>query len=162
MKRMKINRSARFVVAGGLCALNVLTVAASSPRAEIGAVIEQAADKAEAKSATETDGKKKKIIIETVERDAEEGVAKEVARLGVSTEEASETVGAQLGLSPGAGLVVTYVAAEGPAAKAGVQKNDVLIQFDGQLLVHPSQLRKLVRMHKPGDSVKLEAYRAGK
>jgi hypothetical protein len=65
-------------------------------------------------------------------------------------------------LKDGQGLVVTYVAKDSPAAKAGIQKNDVLVELDGQWLVHPSQLRKLVRMQKEGESISLSLYRAGK
>jgi len=87
---------------------------------------------------------------------------KEVAWLGVSTTEASEALTSQLDLQPGVGLVVTYVAPDGPAAKAGLKKHDVLVQLEDQSLVHPSQLRKLVRVRKEGDTVKLTYYRAGK
>lgn len=87
---------------------------------------------------------------------------KEMTWLGTAVEEAPEVLTAQLGLDPGVGLVVTYVATNSPAAKAGLQKNDVLVEFDGQPLVHPLQLRKLVQVRKEGDTVKLMLYRAGK
>jgi membrane-associated protease RseP (regulator of RpoE activity) len=63
---------------------------------------------------------------------------------------------------PGAGLVVTYVAPDSPAVKAGLEKNDVLVELDDQLLVVSAQLRKLVQVRKEGDTVKLAYYRAGK
>jgi hypothetical protein len=87
---------------------------------------------------------------------------KDVAWLGVSTVEASEALAAQLDLAPGVGLVVTQVSPGSPAAKAGLRKNDVLVQFDDQALVHPAQLRKLVRVRNEGDVVQLAYYRAGK
>ena len=105
---------------------------------------------------------RRKVIIEKSEKDGEVAEQTEVTRLGVAGEETSEAVAAQLGLASGAGLLVAYIAPNSPAAKAGLQKNDVLVDFEGQLLVHPVQLRKLVQMHKAGDSVKLEFYRAGK
>ena len=58
--------------------------------------------------------------------------------------------------------MVTVVTEDSPAAKAGLQKNDVLTEFEGQTLVLPAQLRKLVRMRKPGDEVRLVFYRAGR
>jgi serine protease Do len=82
--------------------------------------------------------------------------------LGVGVDEAPEALTSQLNLAPGAGLVVIYVAPDSPGAKAGLEKNDVLIEFDGQPLVHPAQLRKLVRVHKEDDKVELTFYRAGK
>jgi len=87
---------------------------------------------------------------------------KELPWLGVGTDEAAEVVTAQLGLDPGVGLVVNYVASKSPAEKAGLQKNDVLVEFENQSLVHPAQLRKLVQARKEGDTVKLVYYRAGK
>ena len=86
----------------------------------------------------------------------------DVTWLGVSTEEASEALSAQLGLHAGMGLVVTDVASNSPAALAGLEKNDVLTQFEGQTLVLPEQLQKLVQMRKSGDVVKLVLFRAGK
>jgi hypothetical protein len=82
--------------------------------------------------------------------------------LGVSTEEASEALSAQLGLDSGVGLTVNYVASNSPAAKGGLMKNDVLTEFEGQLLVHPAQLRKLVQARKQGEKVKVTYYRGGK
>jgi len=86
----------------------------------------------------------------------------EVAWLGVSTEESPDALSCQLGLQPGDGLVVNFVQADSPAAKAGIKKNDVLVEFGDQLLVHPAQFRKLVRRQKDGDTIKLTFFRSGK
>jgi hypothetical protein len=82
--------------------------------------------------------------------------------LGLATVEATEALAAQLDLEPGVGLVVNYLAPDGPAAKAGLQKNDLLVELGDQLLVHPAQLRKLLFSKKPGDTVNLTFYHAGK
>ena len=105
-----------------------------------------------------------RIIVRTVEDDgnSEPAVGKEGAWLGLSTEEPSDALTSQLALQPGEGLLVTYVATNSPAAKAGLQKNDVLVEMDGQKLVLPGQLRKLVQMRKEGDKVDLTYYRGGK
>jgi len=87
------------------------------------------------------------LKIQIVEPDIE---TKEVAWLGVSTEEAPDAVSSQLGLSPGDGLVVLFVQSDSPAAKAGLQKNDLLVELGDQLLVHPGQFRKLIRRQKGG------------
>ena len=107
--------------------------------------------------------KDRRIVIERIEpgSDTKKSVKKEVGWLGIGTEEASETVATQLGLRPGEGLVITYVAPDSPAAKAGLQKNDVLVKLDKQLTVYPAQLRKLVQMHKDGDNVDVEFYHGG-
>jgi len=102
------------------------------------------------------------IVIQSVEPDGKGKPGKVVAWLGVAVEEASEALSSQLGLKPGEGLTVTLLAEGSPAEKADLHKNDVLVEIDGQMLVHPLQLRKLVRMHAEGDTVKLIFYRAGK
>jgi len=100
------------------------------------------------------------IKIQVVENDPDS--SKEVAWLGVSTEETSDALSAQLGLQPGDGLIVAFVQPESPAAKAGLQKNDVLFEMGDQLLLHPGQFRKLVRRQKEGDKIKLTIFRSGK
>ena len=87
---------------------------------------------------------------------------KEVTWLGLATEEPPDALASQLGLQSGEGLLVTYVATNSPAAKAGMQKNDLLVEMDGQKLVLPAQLRKLVQMRKEGDKAGLIYYRGGK
>lgn len=88
--------------------------------------------------------------------------SRDMTWLGVEVEESSEALQAQLRLDPGVGLVVIYVATNSPAAKADLEKNDVLVGLEGQPLVHPLQLRKLIQVRKPGDTVKLVFYRGGK
>jgi hypothetical protein len=82
--------------------------------------------------------------------------------LGVTIDEISEEVRAQLPIEPGAGLVVRNVVPDGPAAQAGLQKNDVLAKLDDQLLVNGNQLSALVQMKKDGDKVRLTYFRGGK
>jgi hypothetical protein len=124
----------------------------------------QGAGDAEDVDADEPGTQQKKIVIQAVGSDAhaESGTVKEVAWLGLSTEESSEALASQLGLQPGEGLLVTYVATNSPAGKASLQKNDVLVEMNGQRLVLPGQLRKLVQMRKEGDQVVLTYYRGGK
>jgi Spy/CpxP family protein refolding chaperone len=104
------------------------------------------------------------IVIQAIEpSDAgERMVRKELPWLGVYADETSEVLTSQLGLDPGIGLVVTYLAPDSPAAKVGLQKNDVLVEFDGQPLAHPAQLRRLVQTRKEGDAIQLGFYRGGK
>ena len=84
-----------------------------------------------------------------------------VTWLGVSADEASTELRAQLPALSGAGLVVRNVSADSPAAKAGIAVNDILVNMDGQLLVNPPQLQTLLATHKAGDQVNLKLLRAG-
>lgn len=123
-----------------------------------------AEDKENAAAPAEEPGTEKgRVTIQRIEPIAdEEHVSKPATWLGVSTAEASEALTAQLDLQHGVGLVVTYVVPDSPAAKAGLQKNDLVVSFEDQSLVHPAQLRKLVRSRNVGDTVKLAFYRVGK
>jgi hypothetical protein len=111
-----------------------------------------------------TGGDDENLQIEAIEPDSSDSPAqtKQNAWLGISTREASEDLTSQLDLEAGVGLVVTYVGPDSPAEKAGLKKHDVLVRFGDQALVHPAQLRKLVRVHKQGDEIQLVFYRNGK
>ena len=87
---------------------------------------------------------------------------RETSWLGAAVEEAPEVLTAQLGLDPGVGLVVVFVATNSPSARAGLEKNDVLVELNDQKLFHPLQFRKMIQVRKEGDEVKLTFYRAGK
>ncbi len=102
------------------------------------------------------------IVIQTVDTGGKRKQSKDVTWLGLAVGESSEALCSQLGLKPGEGLTVEFVAQESPAAKADFRKNDVLAELDDQMLVLPMQLRKLVQMHKEGDTVKLTYFRGGK
>jgi len=110
----------------------------------------------------DSDGTIRKFMrIESVEPSPEKQTSKEVAWLGVSTEEVSDALASQLGLQSGEGLVVVYVAPDSPAAKAGIEKHDVLVEMGDQLLVHPAQMRKLVQARKERDTVSMRLFRHG-
>ncbi len=59
------------------------------------------------------------------------------------------------------GIYVVDANIDGPAYKAGVRQNDVIIQIDGQQLNKMSQLRSYIYTKKPGDEVNLLIQRKG-
>src|ERR1043166_507784 len=81
--------------------------------------------------------------------------------LGVETSQVPDVVSEQLGLSKGLGLVVEYVEPNSPAAAAGVQQNDILKMLNDQILIEPSQLRKLLQTFPEGTEVTLTVLRKG-
>ena len=81
--------------------------------------------------------------------------------MGVAADEVSEELRAQLPIESGAGLIVRSVIPDSPAAAANLQKNDVLLKLDDQLLTNPQQLRTLVGAKKDGDIVKVTYLRRG-
>ncbi len=71
------------------------------------------------------------VLVESIDLVAQ---AEQHYRIGVTLSEADDALRSQLRLAAGEGLVVTEVMDETPAAKAGIQKNDVLIKLDGKRL----------------------------
>jgi serine protease Do len=84
-----------------------------------------------------------------------------VTFLGVETSQVPTVVSEQLGLAKGFGLVVDYVVPNGPAAAAGIQQNDILKMLNDQILIEPSQLRKLLQSFSEGTQVTLTILRKG-
>src|SRR5262252_5731201 len=84
-----------------------------------------------------------------------------VTYLGVDTSQVPTVVSEQLGLAKGFGLVVDYVEPNSPAANAGVQQNDILRMLNDQILIEPSQLRKLLQTFPEGTDVTLTVLRKG-
>jgi hypothetical protein len=81
--------------------------------------------------------------------------------LGVETSQVPDVVSEQLGLAKGLGLVVEYVVPNSPAASAGIQQNDILKLLNDQILIEPSQLRKLLQTFSDGTDVTLTILRKG-
>jgi hypothetical protein len=89
------------------------------------------------------------------------GKTEKVTWLGVAAEPVGDDVRAQLPLQAGEGLSVRHVMPDSPAAKAGLEEHDILTRLDDQILVSSEQFKSLVKMRKPGDSVKLTYLRKG-
>ena len=84
-----------------------------------------------------------------------------ITYLGVETSQVPTVLSDQLGLAKGLGLVVDYVEPNSPAAAAGVQQNDILKMLNDQILIEPSQLRKLLQTFSEGADVTLTILRKG-
>src|SRR5881396_991527 len=91
----------------------------------------------------------------------EKGPKVPVTYLGVETSQVPPVVSEQLGLGKGLGLVVDYVEPNSPASAAGVQQNDILKMLNDQILIEPSQLRKLLQTFSDGTEVTLTILRKG-
>lgn len=158
----KFNVVSCLIAAACLAGLNSTSLVAATLRHTTSAA-ESAATAEHTNAAPADRTKDVDLKIRVLESDPLPGQSRESQSwLGVATEETSEALSAQLQLDPGAGLTVTYVSPDSPAAEAGLKKNDVLVELDNQTLVHPAQLRKLVQVRKEGDAVKLAYFRAGK
>jgi len=79
--------------------------------------------------------------------------------LGISMEDLTPTIASQLGISITKGVLAAYVAPGSPAAKAGIQTNDVITSFDGQNVTEASALIKLLWQYNVGDTVNITLWR---
>src|SRR6266567_4872969 len=91
----------------------------------------------------------------------EKGPKVPVTYLGVETSQVPDVVSEQLGLAKGLGLVVDYVEPNSPAVSAGIQQNDILKMLNDQILIEPSQLRKLLQNFSEGTEATLTILRKG-
>ncbi len=86
------------------------------------------------------------------------------AYLGVMIGPVPEVVVAQFPdvFKEGRGALVTSIAADSPAAKAGIKPLDIIVQVGEQKVRSPEHLSELIRQHKPGEKVSLWVLRRGK
>ena len=84
--------------------------------------------------------------------------------LGLAVESVPPAVASQVSkvVPKGQGVLVAQVAEHSPAAKAGLQRHDILLSFGKQKLHSPDELVKLVRGDKPGQEVTIRYARDGK
>ena len=64
-----------------------------------------------------------------------------------------------LGLKQRMGALVSQVDKDGPAAKAGIEPGDVIIEFNGKPVPNRDQLIQMVTATKPGSTVPLKVVR---
>ena len=83
-------------------------------------------------------------------------------RLGVAIQEVSQALADNFGLKTPGGALVSSVAKDSAAAKAGLEPGDVIQKFEGKDISRSSDLPPLVAQLKPGAKVTLGVWRDGK
>lgn len=84
------------------------------------------------------------------------------AWLGVSIKPVTEEEARTLGLSKPMGVLIAGVQGDGPAAKAGIQANDLIISFGNNEVRDPSHLQQLVAVTRIGAAVPVVILRGGR
>lgn len=82
--------------------------------------------------------------------------------LGVTTAAVSDELRAQLELPEDSGLVIRKVAPGSPAEKAGLEPNDILLEFGGRKVTSPLDFSEMVQGTRGGQRVRLGIVRRGK
>lgn len=82
--------------------------------------------------------------------------------LGVHIQDIDETLAAALDLDQAQGVLVNEVVDESPAAKAGLQRGDLILTLDGRDAVDSRRFTRNVRRLDAGEAVELTILRKGK
>lgn len=82
-------------------------------------------------------------------------------RLGVGIQEVTKELAASFKLEKPTGALVAGVEPGSPADKAGLQRGDVILKFDGKPVESADELPRLVAASKPGSAATLEVWRQG-
>jgi len=80
--------------------------------------------------------------------------------LGVSVKRLTSSLKEELKAEQG--VVVVWVDEDGPAEKAGIVEDDVLMKVGDTIIQRPESLTRVIRKIKPGTEVKVEIVRDGK
>jgi membrane-associated protease RseP (regulator of RpoE activity) len=143
-------------------------VAALGAAAAVGAAVVDQKDKQKEKAAT-TDAQKykereKEKTLIAPESDSRAFLAMpfgEGSYLGVFLEEVTPERVKELGLSEERGAIVMKVVEGGPAEKAGLKENDVVISFNGRRVDSVRELQRLLSETPAERSISIEVIRGG-
>lgn len=79
--------------------------------------------------------------------------------LGVTIQDVDKTLAESFGLDRPQGALVSQVAPDGPAAKAGLEPGDVILRFGGKTIDSSADLPHVVGLTAPGEAVPVELIR---
>jgi len=82
--------------------------------------------------------------------------------LGVNIQEVTPELAKSFGLKDNKGTLVSQVAPNSPAEKAGIEQGDIIIQFDGKEVSDSKELPRIVASTPVGKSVTVKIARGGK
>jgi serine protease Do len=82
-------------------------------------------------------------------------------QLGVVVQQVDPDMAKALGRSSGGGALVGDVSPNSPAAKAGIERGDLILEINGQQVQGPQDLSVRVSQTAPGTTVHLKVFRNG-
>src|SRR5262245_7102051 len=82
--------------------------------------------------------------------------------LGVAIQDLTPELATQFGISDTKGVLVSDVMADSPAKKAGVERADVIVEYDGRAMDSPTHLRNAVAQTPIGKKVSIKVIREKK
>jgi serine protease Do len=82
--------------------------------------------------------------------------------LGVMIQGVTKELAQSFGLDRAKGALVSTVVEDGPAEDAGIERGDIIVEFDGVTVDKMNQLPRIVAEHSPGEKVDVVVLRKGK
>jgi len=82
--------------------------------------------------------------------------------IGVSYQSVTDDIADSFGLDRARGVLVANVTADGPAAKAGIKRNDIILSFSGQEVPDLRRFPRIVANARVGATVDVVVWRGGK
>ncbi len=82
--------------------------------------------------------------------------------IGVTIQELTPELAQEFGLKRTKGALVSDVVKDSPAARAGVMRGDIVLEFNGREVKDVSSLRNMVAESKTGTAITMKILRAGK
>ncbi len=80
--------------------------------------------------------------------------------LGIDLRTITEEIARYFSLPVSSGVVIVAIGRGTPAQRAGLQVEDFIVGIDGQKVEDEGDLRRMLRAHQPGDTVRLDIVRA--
>jgi serine protease Do len=81
--------------------------------------------------------------------------------LGVSIQPLTPELAKSFGAKDNKGVLLSEVMSDSPAAKAGLQSGDILLEFQGKKMEAPADLQRAVGFASPGTGAKVKIWRDG-
>lgn len=82
--------------------------------------------------------------------------------LGVSIQDVSTDIADSVGLPTARGALVTQPSPDAPAAKAGIESGDVIVEVDGDTIDNALDLSRTIARKDPGQEVGITVWRDGR
>ncbi|MBW8309534.1 MAG: Do family serine endopeptidase [Candidatus Paracaedibacteraceae bacterium] len=101
------------------------------------------------------------LVKETLDQLIEYGRTKR-GWLGVRIQNVTDEMAESLGFGKARGAIVGAVTPKGPAAAAGIEAGDIIVEFDGKEINEKNRLSRVVGETEVGKKVKVKLWRKGK
>ena len=84
------------------------------------------------------------------------------AYLGVLPQDIDEDMASAFGIDPYQGVLISKVEDDTPAAEAGLEREDIILEVDGERMKSADELRNRIAEYAPGTMVELRVLRDGR